>query len=232
MRGKRISYQKGIDDSIATSLINFANITPKEMIFKPKDFSYKNFINDEVDIIEGYISDQPYQFKKKYGIEVNVIDPKNYGIDFYGDLLFTTEKEIAKHPKRVKAFTKATLQGWAYALSHQDETIATILKKYNTQAFQKEQLQYEAQITENLIAAKYITLGDAKKERFSTLAKLYQERGLTTQVLQDAVDTIIYDPNKKSLLFEQYRTLILSISLGLIVIVFFSFYTIVNSNIK
>jgi diguanylate cyclase (GGDEF)-like protein len=204
MKGKKISYQKGLDDSIISSLLSFANIAEGEYIKTPMDFTHMDFINGEVDISEAYISIEPYWIKQKYNIDVNIIDPKNYGIDFYGDLIFTTQKEIDEHPKRVEAFKKATLKGWAYALNHKDESIRIILDKYNTRDLKYEQLLYEARVTENLIATKYVPLGNLKEERFQILGNLYAGKGLSDKALQNAVKNIIYNPNAKQNWFLVY----------------------------
>lgn len=204
MKGKKISYQQGLDDSIISSLFSFANIAEDEYIKNPMDFTHMDFVNGDVDISEAYISIEPYWLKKKYNIEVNIIDPKNYGIDFYGDLIFTTQKEIDEHPQRVEAFKKATLKGWAYALNHKDEAIKIILDKYNTRDLKYEQLLYEARVTENLIATKYIPLGNLKEERFQILANLYAGKGLSDEALHKAVKSIIYNPNAKQNLFLVY----------------------------
>ncbi len=42
----------------------------------------------------------------------------NYGLEFTGMVLFTTSKEIATRPAVVKAFVHASMQGWAWAMSH------------------------------------------------------------------------------------------------------------------
>jgi two-component system sensor histidine kinase EvgS len=46
----------------------------------------------------GYLSNEPFRLKKK-GMAVNIIDPRSYGIDFYGDSFITTNKEIVEHPE-------------------------------------------------------------------------------------------------------------------------------------
>lgn len=204
MRGKRIAYQEGLDDSVITSLLSFANLDKEDIIKKPMDFSHMSFVNGDVDITEAYISIEPYWMKKKYGIELNVIDPKNYGIDFYGDMLFTTEDEIKNHPKRVEAFKHATLEGWAYALRHKEETINLILEKYNTRDLNYDQLLFEARATENLIATQYIPLGEVRQERFKILSKLYHSRGIAKADLDNAIDEIIYNPNANSNLLDKY----------------------------
>lgn len=219
IRGKKISYQEGLDDSMVSSLLAFADLDKEDFIKSPMDFSHMDFVNGDVDISEAYISIEPYWLKKKHGIEVNIIDPKNYGIDFYGDLIFTTEKEIDEHPDRVEAFKRATLEGWAYALEHQEEAIALILEKYNTRELNYDQLIYEARITKKLIAPEYIQLGLVQKERFTVLAKLYQDRGLLKEALDQAVEDIVYSKDVKSSILHTYRYQILASSFVLLLIV-------------
>ncbi len=226
MRGKRIAYQEGLDDSVITSLLSFAHLSQEDIIKAPMDFSHMNLVNDEVDVCEAYISIEPYWMKEKYGIELNIIDPKSYGIDFYGDMIFTTEDEIKKHPQRVEAFKHATLEGWAYALQHKEETINVILQKYNTQDLNYEQLFYEARATENLISAQYIPLGESRKERFKVLSDLYLMRGIAQADLDKAVDEIIYDPNAKNdLLYKHLYEIVVITALLLLLVLLLIFYS-------
>ena len=219
MRGKKISYQEGLDDSIVTSLLNFAKIEKDNYIKKPMDFSHMDFVNGDVDITEAYISIEPYWMKEKHGIDLNIIDPKNYGIDFYGDLLFTTEDEIKNHPKRVKAFTKATLKGWKYALKHKEESIKIILDKYNTRTLEYKQLLYEARITDNLISSNYIPLGQVRKERFKTIASMYAKKGLSEEKLIQATENLIYSIDKKEKTFSPFMYILFFVLLILVTLV-------------
>ena len=79
-----------------------------------------------------YISNEPYSLKEK-GVEYTIFDPKDYGYNFYSDILFTSKKMIKESPKDVDGFRAASLEGWKYAYEHIDEAIEIILKKYNTQ---------------------------------------------------------------------------------------------------
>ncbi len=219
MKGKRIAYQEGLDDSVINSLFKFGNLKQSDVIKFPMDFSHMEFVNGDVDITEAYLSIEPYWMKTKYGVEVNIIDPKNYGIDLYGDLLFTTEKEIKKHPDRVAAIRKATLEGWQYALEHKEETIRTILKKYNTRDLDHDRLSYEADITKNLIAANYIPLGEVRQERFKILIPLYMNKGIPQESLNKAIDQLIYNPNRTSFLLQKYLYPIVVISMLLLILI-------------
>src|SRR5690606_9012736 len=75
-----------------------------------------------LDIFEGeimgstaYTTTEPYILRKA-GKRYRIFDPKQAGIDFYGDTLFTTEEFAKKHNDKVVAFRDALLQGWRYAL--------------------------------------------------------------------------------------------------------------------
>jgi len=224
MKGKSISFQKGVDDSIVTSLLSFAHLNRGDIVQKPMDFTHMDFVNGEVDISEAYLSIEPYWMKKKHNIELNIIDPKNYGIDLYGDLLFTTQKEIDNHPQRVEAFKQATLKGWQYALDNREESIQVILDSYNTRDLEYEQLLYEARITETLISAEYIPLGEVRKERFNILVNLFVQTGIAKESLQKALNEIIYDLSIKENILEKYFYPILLATLFMILVIILLIY--------
>lgn len=144
----------------------------------PETYRNEDLVDGKTDAMVGYITDQPFWFKEK-GIGVNVIDPRDYGIDFYGDNLFTAEKEIREHPQRVKKMIRATIKGWQYALAHQQEIVDLILKKYNSQKFSRKHLAYEAEETENMIVPGFINIGHFEPSRFQKIAEIYHRLGLT-----------------------------------------------------
>ena len=121
-----------------------------EYIEKDTTFKVDDLINNKTDAISGYITDKPYQLSK-IGYETTIINPKDYGFDFYGDILYTSNNTLKNHPKEVKAFVDASILGWKYAFENIDETIDLILEKYNTQNMNKDELLYEAKITKKLV---------------------------------------------------------------------------------
>lgn len=61
-----------------------------------------------------------------YGDSVGYIDMNDEGVAMLEDNLFCTEAFATSNPNTVKAFLYASMQGWAYAVSHTDEA-ATIV---------------------------------------------------------------------------------------------------------
>ncbi len=49
------------------------------------------------------------------GWDVAAIWPSDYGVPFYGDVIYTTDDFLEQHPDEVAAFVAATLQGWQKA---------------------------------------------------------------------------------------------------------------------
>jgi two-component system sensor histidine kinase EvgS len=109
-------------------------------------------------------------------VEVNIINPQSYGINYYGDNLFTSQKELTTHPERVEKMSRATTKGWQYALDHPDEIIQLIRKKYAPSLSEKH-LQYEARTIQQMIIPELIELGSVDPMRYQQTAEDYQRMG-------------------------------------------------------
>ena len=138
-------------------------ISKKKINILPRTIDVNNLINGKVDAVSGYLTDMPL-ILQKHGIHYSIIRPRTYGIDFYGDCLFTTEKEIREHPQRVKKFLAASMKGWEYAMEHPEEITDLILKKYSTR-LSREALLYEAQSMRELMSPDLVEVGHMNPNR-------------------------------------------------------------------
>lgn len=203
MKGKILSYQRGLDDAPLLATLKEANLNEADYRYAPLDFSSMEFIRGDVDVISSYLSDQPYLMKKQ-GVEINIINPLNYGVDFYGDNLIATQKELDRHPERAHAFLEASLKGWKYALDHKDETIAVLRSKYGTKR-SADHLAYEAKIIEQMMMPDMVVIGYTSIERFHRIAEIYQRIGkIDKSQAQAALDGLIYDPSKGARDYTRY----------------------------
>ena len=66
------------------------------------------------------------------GFEINLIKPRDYGIQFYADVLFTTEDMIKENPEEVKNFVQASLEGWKLVFENPEEAINKVLSVNNS----------------------------------------------------------------------------------------------------
>ncbi|TYK65227.1 ABC transporter substrate-binding protein [Colwellia echini] len=179
LANKRIMFQRSFDDAALMAMIMLAGINDKHYTLVPHSFDNMALNRADVDVVSAYKTNQVIRYKE-LGIEINVLDPSSYGIDFYGDLIFTSEANVKKQPDRVEAFVRASLKGWQYALDNPEETVDLILKKYNTQSDRK-QLLLEAAGIKNNIKLNYVPLGTMHEQRFNRIANIYKELGLVNK---------------------------------------------------
>lgn len=192
MLNKNVMLERGIDDSSLIALLYKTDMM-NHVTLIPQTFDIQNLINKKVDVMSAYITDQPFRLKEK-GVETTIINPLNYGIDFYGDNLFTTEEMIKKHPQIVQKFLRATLKGWEYAMKNPQEIIEIILAKYPTK-LSRQALEYEAQEMRKFILPDLVKIGTSHPERFYHIAQIYHQLGFVDNNYHTLED-FIYDPSK------------------------------------
>ncbi len=74
------------------------------------DFSNKQLLDGEVDVMDAFITNQPVQLAQE-GHEINAIIASDYGIDVYANVIFTSEATVANKPELIERFLSATVQG-------------------------------------------------------------------------------------------------------------------------
>ena len=110
-----------LDIELQAMLID-EGINPSKVHPLPKDIvlSFDDLRNGTYDVIPGYLDTIAYQAHLQ-GFELDKIQPIEYGVDFYGDSIFTSGKLAESRPQMVERFRLATLKGWAYALDNPEE---------------------------------------------------------------------------------------------------------------
>lgn len=145
-KNKKIMIDSESKQSTAfISMLHSNGVSFEDMTLLKPTFKVESLINGDADIAAWYLSNEVYMLDKM-GIEYDIWNPKDYGFDFYNDVLFTSKKELKQSPQLVENFRDASLEGWRYAFNHIDETVEVILKKYNIQNKSEGELLYEARI--------------------------------------------------------------------------------------
>ncbi len=81
---------------------------------------------ETADVCPGYaIKDIPYV--NQHGVTVEAVWPGEYGVPFYGDVLFTTDGFIEENPDVVERFVRATLKGWQRAIEAPEVAVDAIV---------------------------------------------------------------------------------------------------------
>lgn len=179
MVGKRIMLaQHETGNAAILAMLNRESVSLQQMDVINHSFHAEDLITDKVDVMSAYATNEPAVLQQA-NVPINIIDPINYGIDFYGNNLFTSEKEVAQHPQRVNQFINATLKGWQYALSHPDEIITLILQHYRDDKSQAA-LEFEAHTLQRFILPEHIPLGHIDPQRMQRIVDIYRQLGFIT----------------------------------------------------
>jgi len=142
----------------------------------PHSWDLADLINRKVDGQTAYLTNEPYLLKKA-GVKINFIRPINYGIDFYGDCIITTEAEVRSHFTRIEAFMRAVQKGWLYAMAHPTE-IAQLIRVQYSQEKELDQLLYEAKVMHELIQPEFVEIGHINPTRWQHIADILVQQGM------------------------------------------------------
>ena len=191
MSGKRImlDYMMAGEMPLQATLLE-ANLTSKNYTRVQHTFNTNDLIKNKVDVMSAYLSDEPFDFKSK-GIKINIINPQSYGIDFYGDILFTSSQQVNSHPEQVEKFLHASLKGWQYALDNPEELIQLILKKYHAKKT-AEHLRFEAEVTRKLIVPDRIAIGQIDIHRLKNMTDAHAQLKLAKSLSDNDLNKFIY----------------------------------------
>lgn len=178
LRGRRIMITPEEAGSAAVMGMLLANgIRRDDIVLQPHSFHYRDLIEHKTDAMACYLSNEPYLLQQAK-VAFTVFDPKEYGFNFYGDLLFTSDEEIKHHPQRVEKFYAATVKGWLWAFGHIEETAALISEKYNSQHKPLSSLIREGEVLKGLALQGERRFGAISKQRYRKIADAYRLSGL------------------------------------------------------
>ena len=176
-RNATIALMGGDQDVELKAMFLKEGIDLSKINFVQNDNHLNALIRNEVSAINAYSSNEPYLLKS-LNVDYSIIEPRRYGLDFYGDTLFASKEFVNQHRENVEKFRQATFKGWLYALRNQDEIIELILKKYNTQNKTREQLKFEAKALYKIINPELVKIGHCNPGRWEHIVENYKLFGL------------------------------------------------------
>ena len=188
----------------------------------PSSYQISDLAEGKVDAFNAYRTNEPFYLTQQ-GIGYCVLDPRNYGVDFYSDILFTSEEELRQHPERVRAFTAASLKGWRYAMQHPEEIITLLRHKYDVPK-SAEHLRYEAETMRSLILPEVIEIGHMNPGRWEHMADTFVRVGMVRD--KRWLDGFLHQPDPQAELAQSRRRLWLAsgtaVLLGLIALMLYA----------
>lgn len=178
LRGHKLMVTNNEADgaSIMTMFLS-RGLLLKDFILQEHSFKLDDLIDGKTDAMACYISNEPF-FLDKMQKAYRVFNPRDYGFDFYGDILFTSQKQIQEYPERTQKFYEASIKGWHWAFEHIQESATLLYEKYNTQGKSLESLIYEGEVLKRLALDKNGDIGSLDINKIDNIADFYRVAGL------------------------------------------------------
>ncbi len=174
--GKKVMLMNKSNDTDFLTMFLNEGVKISQIQTLSSSFNLDDLITGKVDAINAYSTNEPYLLKQR-NIAYNIIDPNNYRVNFYSDILFTSEAELRNYPNRVAAMRRATLKGWHYAMDHPNEIIELLIHQYQVKKT-REHLQFEAAEMRKLIFPDLVEIGFMNPSRFQHMADNFVQAGL------------------------------------------------------
>lgn len=158
----------------------------------------QRLISGEVEAVAVYSTNEPFLLREM-GHQVDILDPKHYGMDFYGDIFFTSGEEARQNPERVERMRRAVIRGWHHALDNKEALVELILQRYNTQGKSRSALMNEALALEPLISRHTQELGRLDPGRIDYMMNLLTRYQLARPG-DSGVDQLVFESARLNLL--------------------------------
>jgi two-component system, sensor histidine kinase and response regulator len=128
MANARIGTSRDFGFFELTSLFQHEGVDVGKVSWQPYHFALSGLIEKKEDVSVDYLASADWASREK-NYPVRFITGEDYGLNFYGDIIYTRQAVIEKSPDVVAAFVRASLKGWEYALDHSDEVASDIAER-------------------------------------------------------------------------------------------------------
>ncbi|QQS34768.1 MAG: ABC transporter substrate-binding protein [Ignavibacteriales bacterium] len=185
--GKRVAVQHGTNVEIEYSIL-LKELGIDELLINeiPTSHNLQLFFEDKIDVWNGYIFNEPL-IAEEHGMTLNIIQAKDYGINFYADCIFATDSFIEKNPEKINNLVNAMLKGWMLVYENQKESVNSVLRKNKNLDFANEFRKIE--MIKNLIRLENTAaIGNIDKNILQYMYNKLSENGFLGDVKFDISD--------------------------------------------
>lgn len=146
--GKKVGVYEGFDtENILRSLLHKHRIPSSEVQIVGAG-ALQGFIQGEMDVFPAYVINEPLTVTRQ-GIDVTLMHPDKFGIEYISDVLFTTENYWARNRDLLARFLRASARGWALAETRPDRALK-IMYAVVENLTEQDRLHQEAMLREVL----------------------------------------------------------------------------------
>lgn len=188
LAGKRVMLMPAPESAELLITLAREGVDRDQLQLQPTSFNPQDLIDGNTDAYDGYISNEPFWLQQQQ-VPYRLINPREYGVNFYNDVLTTREALLQQRPAQVEAFIQASLRGWQYALDNIGESVRLIHQRYAPDK-SLEHLRFEAEQLKKLIMPELVQLGHMNPGRWQAIAQSYLDLGMAEGPIE--LDGFIY----------------------------------------
>ncbi len=192
--GRRVGISPGTDKhTVYLAMLEAAGVDRSKISEVPVRFDLTPFFTDDVEVFPVFSTNQPIQARAE-GIDVDVIDPMDFGVSYIGNVYFTMESTIRDRPEMVAGFLRGVVKGWEWALSAPEEEVAAMMIEFNPELDVTTQLSIWRAVKPYLLPANG-HFGWMTVEQWDNAIDLLHQQGLLVTIpdIQDVFTTTFLD---------------------------------------
>jgi len=202
LRGKRVMISAESAQNVSVvAMLKSHGLTGNAFERVPMSFDLEDLVSGKVDAFTAYVTDQPLELDRR-GIAYTMLNPIDYGFDFYGDILFTSEAELRQNPERARRFARASMKGWRYAFTHMEESVDVIDRLYTKGAVSRAKLLAEAKALQRISGITEGSFGRLDSAKIATIANTFAVLGLAVGSAE-RLKNFVYDTEAMQLSPEE-----------------------------
>jgi NitT/TauT family transport system substrate-binding protein len=129
LKGKKLSWFQTNVIGLVEPLLQKGGLTRKDIEFVnvARGAEVQMLAAGQVDAVFGYHYGQALTLDMR-GFPTNVMPLKDYGVQFYGTVIYTSEDLLKKNPDLVKRFVRATLKSLIWTRDNMEKAVAEVVK--------------------------------------------------------------------------------------------------------
>jgi signal transduction histidine kinase/ABC-type nitrate/sulfonate/bicarbonate transport system substrate-binding protein len=195
--GKRVMISGSQGWVQLKALLIKEGIDPHSIRTIPHTWNNNDLLNGTADAMSGYSSVEALQLEQ-VGIKVNILKPADYGVDFYGDVIFGLQRTIHNNEDITNKFKAATLKGWEYAMANPHEITQYILTLpgVKERGVTVRALMQEASKMQELVVPKLVEMGHMNAGRWEKMLNVYKSLHLVSKDKQ--LGSFLYEKESAS----------------------------------
>ena len=120
--GKTVGFKAGVVPAELLALLKTANLTKDDIELQGVGFDPRVFIDGGVEVYPVFLNNEPDTIRKA-GLDINVIDPQDFGVPTLGVTYLVTEKMLKENADITERYLRATLRAVKWIETHVDESI-------------------------------------------------------------------------------------------------------------